>query len=252
MLNKGVDLIGWRTCKLQKEWGPKRFLLTLRKIGRQALEVAELPPPPANAGSLTPDQRKRLQMHQDTRQGAAQFQQGTPECPECPLSGGKPFGCHAFVDYPIDATFERALFTFFERTVAEEGTIAWSLYRDLISKIPAKETAWHTDRGPAGSLAELDQPMSKEWGFLMWKKHVDTAQIMGAVFFNQSRSALIAALAKFWDEFIEDARKTSDFGSSKTLQQFEHVRDLYDNASNAGSVADGISVLAEDDAAPLK
>ena len=54
------------------------------------------------------------------------------------------------------------------------------------------------------------------------------------------------------DEFIEDARKTSDFSSSKTLLQFERVRDLYDNASNVGSVADGISVLAEDDAAPIK
>ena len=86
----------------------------------------------------------------------------------------------------------------------------------------------------------------------MWKKRIDTAQILGSLFFNQSRSALIAALAKFWDEFIEDARKTSDFESSKTLQQFERVKELYDAASNAGSVADGISVLAEDDAAPIK
>jgi hypothetical protein len=248
MFNKSVDLVGWRTCARQKEWGPKRFALTLKKISRQAAHAGSLPPPP-NAATLTADQRKRLQQHQEIRQAAAVFNQGTPECAACGLSNGKPYGCHATVDYPIDATAERALFEFFSENVQQEDSTTFGIWRDLVAKVPGKGTAWHTDRGPTGSLAELDEPLAKEWGFLMWKKRIDSAQILGSLFFNQTRISLISAFAKFWEEFIEHARRTvPDFESSKSLMQLEALAEFYERTASAASTMENIYVLVEDDA----
>ena len=245
MLHKGVDFIGWRMCAQQKEWGPKRFALTLKKIGRQAAEIRGVQAP---QNPRTPEQRRQLQLYQEAAQGAAVFSKGTPECKECSLSNGQPYGCYAFIDYPIDSTAERALFEYFSANVAEEGHITASLYRDLMSKVPPKGTAWHTDRGPAGSLAELDDPLVKEWGFLMWKKRVDSAQILGSLFFNQTKMVLVAAFAKFWDQFMEWAEANSDVSGSTTLQQFRLVSEFYDRVSTAASTQEGIYVLVEDDA----
>lgn len=248
MINtKGVDLVGWRTCQRQKEWGPKRFVLTLKKIGRQAEEAASLGPAPINPGALTPAQRARFQASLEVRQGAALYNEGTPECRDCPLSGGRAYGCHVYVDYPIDAIAEKALFSFFDKHVTEERHPCAGIYRELIAKQPPK-TAWHSDRGPAGSLAELDAPLVKEWGFLMWKKRIDSAQILASLFFTQKSAGLIGVFARFWDEFIEDARKTSDIGSSKTLQQLEKVQTFYDFTSTSASATENVFVVVEDDA----
>ncbi len=248
IINKGVDLVGWRTCARQKEWGPKRFILTLKKIGRQAAEAESLGPAPVNAGSLTPAQRARFQATNELRQSAALYKEGTPECSDCPISLSRGFGCHVYVDYPIDAIAERALFSFFDQHVQEERHPCAGIYRELISKLPAK-TAWHTDRGPAGSLAELDAPLVKEWGFLMWKKHVDSAQILASLFFTQKSAGIIGVFARFWDEFIEDARKGgADFASSKTLTQFEKVQAFYDSVGAAASATENVFVVVEDDA----
>jgi hypothetical protein len=246
MIGKGVDLVGWRTCARQKEWGPKRFALTLKKIGRQTAELATMPAP--TGAAHTPDQRKRLQYYEELKQSAAVFQQGTPECRDCALTNGTPYGCHTFIDYPIDAEAERALFEYFAANVTEENTTCSSLYRDVVSKVATSGTAWHKDRGPVGSLAELDEPLVKEWGFLMWKKRVDSAQILGSLFFNQTRAAIIAAFAKFWEEFTEDARKRDDFASSKTMQQFVALSEFYDRVSTAASTQDGVYVIVENDA----
>jgi hypothetical protein len=245
MIQKGVDLVGWRTCARQKEWGPKRFGVTLKKIGRAAAEIASIPAP--TGAAHTPDQRKRLQQYQELQQAAAVFNAGTPECKDCNLTEGKPFGCYTFVDYPIDSTAERVLFEFFAGTVTGETTSA-SIYRDLISKVPSSGTAWHTDRGPAGSLAELDTPLVKEWGLLMWKKRVDSAQLLGSLFFNQKGMALISAFAKFWEEFNEYAAQHGDVRGSTTLQQFAKLGEFYDRVGTAASTQDGVLVLVEDDA----
>jgi hypothetical protein len=250
IVNKGVDLVGWRTCPKQKEWGPKRFLLTMKKIGRQAEEAAALGPAPMNPGTLTPAQRARMQASQEVRQGAQIYAEGTPECRDCQLSGGRGFGCHVFVDYPIDAVAERALFAFFEKHVTEERHPCAGIMREIIAKLPAR-TAWHSDRGPAGSLAELDAPLVKEWGFLMWKKRIDSAQILASLFFTQKSAGLIGVFARFWDEFIEDARRSgADFASSKTLQQLERVQAFYDFAGTAAAATENVFVVVEDDAPP--
>jgi len=246
MVQKGVDFIGWRMCAQQKEWGPKRFALTLKKIGRQAAEVRGVQAPTATG--RTPEQRRQLQAYQEASQSATIYAKGTPECKECELSGGNSYGCHVFVTYPIDSIAERALFDFFTNNIQDDNHICTSLYRDIVSKTASKGTAWHTDRGPAGSLAELDSPLVKEWGFLMWKKRVDSAQILGSLFFNQTKTVLLNAFGKFWEQFIDWARNNAEFDGSPTLQQLAGLQEFYDRVGNAASTQDGVYVLVEDDA----
>jgi hypothetical protein len=245
MFLKGVDLVGWRGCARQKEWGQKRFVATLKKIGRQAADFASTPAPTGVA--QTPDQRKRLQQYEELKQGAAIFRQGTPECAECPLSAGKPYGCYVGLEYPIDSTAERSLFEFFAGTVTQEGSASEGIYRDVVSKTPSSGTPWHTDRGPIGTLAEIDQPLVKEWGFLMWKKRADSAQLLGSMFFTQTRDAIIAVFAKFWEDFIEHARSNPDYASSKTLEQLTAISEFYDRVSTTSSTQDGVAILVDND-----
>jgi hypothetical protein len=246
---KGVDLVGWRPCKKQQELGPKRFALTLKRLGRQATDGRSLPPPPASSMSLSPEQKKRLQQHQELRQAKVQFDQGTPECPACPLSGGGPYGCWVAVDYPIDGVAETALFSYFVAQMDDERSICTSLYRDRVSKIPTEGTPWHKDRGPTGSLCEMEAPLVRETGFWKWKKHVDSAQILGSLFFNLTRVGTISAFATFWEGFIQHARQTiPDFESSGTLMQLEHLAHFYVRVAEAASTTEGVSVVVENDA----
>ncbi|MFT3766873.1 MAG: hypothetical protein QM820_15350 [Minicystis sp.] len=251
-MSKGIDFVGWRGCAKQTELGPKRFVVTLKRLGRAAAEGRGLATPSLPPVAVTPEQRRRLQQYQEMRQAVAQFDQGTPECKECPLSDGRPYGCYTAIDFPIDADAETALFRYFAAQLDDERSTGAALYRDLVSKAPAKGTAWHTDRGPGGTLAELEAPLARDWGFLMWKKHADSAQLLGSLFFNQRRVGLISALATFWEGFIREARETAPaFDRSQTLQQLEALNALYDRVVEQASHNEGVHMLVENDAPPL-
>jgi hypothetical protein len=246
---KGVDVVGWRSCGKQRELGPKRFALMLKKVARQASTGRSLPPPSMSSVALTPEQRRRQAQNQELREARASFDQGTPECAACPISNGKPYGCYTPVDFPIDADAETALFRYFSAQIADETSAAFGLFRDLVSKAPTQGTAWHTDRGAGGELAELDTPCVREWGILMWKKHLDSAQILGTLFFNQRRIGLISAFATFWEGFLKEARETSpEFERSTTLMQLEALGELYDRVLELASATEGIHILVESDA----
>jgi hypothetical protein len=245
---KGVDVVGWRSCTKQRELGPKRFVLTLKKLGRQASTSRSLPPPSMSM-AVTPEQRRRQQQNQELRDAGVSFDQGTPECAACPISNGKPYGCYIPIDFPIDADAETALFRHFTAKLADEQSAAFGIHRDLVSKAPPQGTAWHTDRGPGGELAELDAPLAKDWGMLMWKKHLDSAQILGTLFFNQRRIGLISAFTQFWESFVSEARASSpDFERSTTLMQLEALGALYDRVMELASTTEDIHILVESDA----
>jgi hypothetical protein len=250
---KGLDLVGWRACAKQRELGPKRFAVTLKKIGRQAKSGMSLPPPSASEVGLTPEQRRRVQQHQELRQAAATFRQGTPECPTCPISDAKPYGCWIGIDCPIDAVAEKALFDYFTSQLDDERSPSFGIFRDIVSKAPSSGTPWHTDRGPTGDLAELETPLVREWGFLVWKKRVDSAQILGTLFFSQKRLGLITVFTQFWEGFVEHARASvRDFDGSASLRQLEDLGAFYGRVLEHASATDGVQILVESDAAPEK
>jgi hypothetical protein len=245
---KGVDLVGFRSCAKQRELGSKRFAVMLKKLGRQAQVGRSIPPPSMSAVARTPEQRRRLQQAQELHQAAVTFAEGTPECPECPISEGKPFGCYLAVDFPIDAAAETALFAYFTSQLEDERSASFGIHRDLVSKVPSSGTPWHTSRGPTGDLAELRAPLFKEWGFLMWKKRVDSAQLLASLFFNQTRLGLISVFSTFWDGFVEHARAHApDFDSSPSLVQLEALSEFYGRVLGHAGANEGTQILVESD-----
>jgi hypothetical protein len=248
---KGLDLVGWRPCAEQLELGPKRFSVTLKRLGRQAIAGRSLPPPSATSVGATPDQRRRFQQAQEVRQAAATFALGTPECLECPISDAKPYGCYLAIDFPIDAAAETALFNYFTSHLDDERSASFGIWRDLVAKVPASGTPWHTDRGAGGTLAELETPLVKEWGFLMWKKRVDSAQLLGSLFFTQKRLGLISAFGVFWEGFVQEARASNpDFDGSPSLLQLEALSEFYNRIAEHASHTEGVQILFENDAIP--
>lgn len=252
MITKGVDVVGWIGCAKQKELGPGRFVAFLKKAGRSAKAVSagSVPSIPPNAAGLSVERRRQLQTYQEVRTAAGEFAKGTPECAACGLSGGKPYGCYTFIGFPIDEAAEKALFDYFASQVAIEGSPAAAIYRDVVSKAPTTGTRWHEERGGSGNLAETEHPHVKEWGFLMWKKHLDSAQILGTIFFTQRRPALIAAVARFWDEFMTFARThVAQIGASTTMRDLLDLHAFYERAAEVSATTDGMSIFADSDAA---
>lgn len=249
-MSNGIDVVGFRSCAKQAELGPKRFIVTLKKLGRLAATVRGTPTPSLPPVAITPEQRRRLQVQHEARQALVQFDQGTPECKECPISDGKPYGCYVAIDFPIDAAVETTLFRYFSTQLEDDHSQGSALYRDLVSKAP-KGSAWHTDRGTGGTLAELETPITKEWGLLLWKKRVDSAQLLGSVFFNQRRPGVIAALAEFWEGYVRHAREKdidADIGSSTTFHQIEELSALYERVAQIVTTTEGVYVIYESDA----
>lgn len=249
-MSKGIDVVGFRSCAKQAELGPKRFILTLKKLGRLAASVRGTPAPSIPPIAVTPEQRRRLQVHQEARQALTQFDQGTPQCKECPISDGKPYGCYVALDFPIDEGTETALFRYFAAQLEDEKSQGSALYRDVVMKAP-KGSAWHTDRGDGGTLAELPAPLVKEWGMLLWKKRVDSAQLLGSIFFNQRRAGLIGALAQFWEGFVRHAHEKDveiDLSGSKSFQQLEELSALYERIAHIATTTEGVYVIYESDA----
>jgi hypothetical protein len=84
----------------------------------------------------------------------------------------------------------------------------------------------------------------------MWKKRVDSAQLLGSLFFNHTRLGLISVFSTFWDGFVEHARaSTPDFDASPSLVQLEALSEFYGRVLGHAGANEGTQILVESDAA---
>jgi len=228
-LRNGIDVIGWRDCEKQKELGTGRFPLHVSTLAMQVALVPTVPDHiPDVSTAASPDRKRQFQQFRQIKAGAAEWAQGTPECQGCPISGGKAFGCYTFVRRPIDELAERALFDFFVAQLDASDSICSGLYKDLVSKKPASDSEWHTDRGTNGEHAVMAEPLEHKFGFFLARKRVDSAQILGSLFFTQKRSSLVSLFARFWREFMTFARSRGvPVGTSGVLMDFGALEQLY-------------------------
>jgi hypothetical protein len=197
----GADLIGWRRCELQEGLGPAGFLGKLKMRAYQASIEAQVAPEGRETIKVQlivqrPEgPTERTLTYPEIRDEVGAFAAGIPACATCPIGGGAPLGCYRYVTYPIDAESERALFDLFAAEVGTEGSIAQRFHREVLAKVPASSTGWHTRRGPSarqGALAELDEPLAHTWGGLFSRKRLDSAQILVAILNPQpGASALV-------------------------------------------------------------
>jgi len=205
----GADLIGWRSCALQRELGPDGFLGKLKLRSYRAMIEQQVPPAQRAGVKVTVQvtgRPPRILGYPEIVAESDDFRAGIPECADCPLSSGRPLGCYQYVTYPVDAQAEELIFAFFTSQVTTRDSICDQLYRDVVSRVPASGTGWHDNRGAPGTLAMRPEPLRHKWGGLFSKKTVDSAQVLRSLFLPLDSVPLIVAYARFWTEFLDFAR----------------------------------------------
>lgn len=247
----GADIIGWRSCELQRELGPNGFLGKLKLRTYRAV-IERMVPPGGRAQQKVavvvngPDGPKQRSLaYPDICAELDTFERGIPECARCPLSGGVPVGCYHYVPYPIDPAFEQLVFDFFIAQVEVQDSIANQLFRDVVSRVPASGTGWHVRRGSAeqGGLATLPRPLEHKWGGFFSRQRVDSAQILQALFLTLEHPALVVGYARFWLELATFAREKG-ITSSPTAEAVQAMLAFWGGLA-AGAVTDGWTVLVD-------
>ena len=222
----GADIIGWRSCPLQKELGPDGFLAKLKLRAYKSAVESQVPPEKREGVTIqvriNERDTKKL-TYREIADGAEAFAKGIPECAACPISARQPLGCYHYINYPVDALAETLLFKFFTQPsqVAQEDSASDQIYQAVVSQVPSSGTGWHTQRGANGMLAELPVPLAHTWGGFLKKRRVDSAQLMQALFIKLEGPAQIAAYARFWNEFVDyaNALQSSEVAASRTMAQ---------------------------------
>lgn len=204
----GADFIGWRGCALQDELGPDVFLSKI-KLGAYRRLIEERVPdnekPKVKVRVAVTGREPRELTYDGILAELGGFEQGIPDCENCPLSGGKAIGCYHYITYPIDEVTEELLFEYFCSKVTEPESIPNQIWLDIISTIEG-ETPWHENRGPEGSLAQRSAPLSAT---LVWENEehsLDSAQLLAGLFIDLDEPPLLVAYALFFNQFVEYVR----------------------------------------------
>lgn len=205
----GADFIGWRGCALQEELGPDSFLSKIKLQAYRRLIDERVPADEQHKVkvkvAVTGREPKEL-TYDGIIEELGDFDNGIPDCANCPLSGGKAVGCYHYITYPIDVISEELLFEFFCSKVTEPESIPNQIWLDIISTLEG-ETPWHENRGRDGSLAERPEPLSANFIWDGEEHSVDSAQLLACLFIDLDEPPLLVAYALFFNQFIEYVRE---------------------------------------------
>jgi len=229
----GADIVGFIGCPLQNSLGLDGFLAKL-KLRTYKVQIEERVPAHQRsqlkvevAGS---NRATQMLTYDGIVREVSDFEQGIPECANCPISGGRPIGCYRYIKYPIDSLFEKTVFEFFVSQLPIRDSICAQIYQDITSNVPL-DSPWHTERGfseegvVAGALAMLPKPFVHEWQEGNLRKRVDSAQVLSSLFISLDRPALTVAYVSFWQQFIEFARDRVT--NSPTFDELLRVFPMY-------------------------
>jgi hypothetical protein len=244
----GADYFGVRPCSLYRSLGADRFV-QLRKAALQ-VEALEANRARFETGTGIPLESMPVRMAgggesrtttlAELRALVAPFPaQGIPECAECPISGGRPLGCHRYVRYPVDARFEKALFAYLlamtgddiadyvaaSDAAGRDLTAGRLLYESLVVTV-GEDTPWRTRRGPAeaGGLAALDEPMRMK---LADGHTLSSAAVLHAAFGEIDSPLALQLYAWLFRDFYRWlSAKGLTFEPGSTLAEMRDVADL--------------------------
>lgn len=198
----GLDAIGWRNCDAQEELGPDGFF---------AAVVARAHAP----GAVTSE-------------GGRAFERHAAACDGCPLSGGRPFGCHRTVAYPIDEGAERALFEVFAKGAPVPGSASDALHRTLVTHVP-EGTPWAALREGERRLAVLPAPLEHEWEEGESRRRVDSARLLAALLLPIDDVEQLRCVARFFAEVR--ALTPPSAGAGGSLRELLALGELFEAVS---------------------
>jgi hypothetical protein len=247
----GADLIGWRECELQRGLQPAGFLGKLKMQSYRRMIETQVPPEARASVKVTVQVHRpegpveRPLSYGEIVAEAEALAAGSPECPSCPVGGGAPLGCYRYVVYPVDEATERALFDLFAAEVATNGSIAQRFHAEVLARVPASGTGWHTRRGGdarTGSLAALAAPLEHRWGGWFSRKRLDSAQILYGVL-NPQRDARSLALQAELHARIA-AMAAAHPGDAPALREIAALAPFYRTLAE-GAAREGWSLIVD-------
>jgi hypothetical protein len=208
----GIDIVFWKPCSLQRALGVEQFLDTMKLTSYKA--AAEQMAPHRLAQLKIRVQRTSLAEQDDTpAEEAATLTyaevcarldaagKAAPDCASCLESGGHERGSYHYISYPIDEVLESLLFDYFVEQTPVWGSACNQIYRDIISALPSTGLAWHTGRGE-DELALLPEPLVHRFvPPVDGHDHLDSAQVLAAVFRTLDSVAEVMAYGVLWNEF---------------------------------------------------
>ena len=212
----GADMIGWRNCQLQQQLGMDEFLWRLKLSSMKHAVIQQVPEQQRFAVQITLQRLNRDTRNysfQDILDDLGDFENGIPECAQCPISSGRTIGCYRYITYPIDAEFERILFEFFLSQFQIDGSACNQIYSNIISHIPA-DNYWQSQRGQNGSLATLPKSLEHKFG----GKQVDSSQVLSGILLPLDSPGMIAVYGTFWVDFVGFCRDHQK-APSRTLEE---------------------------------
>ncbi|MBK8258007.1 MAG: hypothetical protein IPK82_35745 [Polyangiaceae bacterium] len=110
------------------------------------------------------------------------FPQGISECASCPVSGGRPIGCYAYVSYPIDEAAETCVFKVVLDGLSIPGSPGSRFYHDTVNRIQ-RTSDWVERRGAVpGSLCTLAEPLTYAWVENGEERLLNSADLLAALF----------------------------------------------------------------------
>jgi hypothetical protein len=168
----------------------------------------------------------------DLKRIAKEVTGGIPECASCKVGGNEPLGCYRTVTYPLDASFERAIFEYFldvmenppealVNATDDEGralTPVRLLYENIVAGVPDKETPWHVDRGRAdqSGLAERSAPIRRK---LKDGTPLDSARVLAGAFQPMDDALVLELYAHFFQGLFQYLEARAEVPDSPTLSE---------------------------------
>lgn len=256
----GADYFGFRGCPLQARLGADEFVQGVKL--RAHVDALE-----ARRAEIEIDTGERLEDVSVAIEGTAgpahaftvrelkivagAVGAGIPECKTCPISSGRPLGCHRDVAYPVDAAFERALFDYFVGAVDFPGppyliatdvegrplTAAGLIHDLVVHELGAEDSPFRLRRGRApGALAELPAPLEAELSSRGGER-VDSARVLEAAFGPIESYSALELYAHFFEGFARYAGERPELGRSRTVAEVLALASLLSECARYGKRA---------------
>jgi hypothetical protein len=200
----GADVIGWRSCPLQRSLGRDEFLhkLKLRAYRRTAESLAQpSDPTKCTVRIRTLGRGIRTTTLQEIIDELGDFEQGIPDCHTCPVSAGKVLGCYAYLTYPIDEPAESSVFQYVVEGAAQTDSMARWMVDEVISHLA--RDPMDLPRGPSpGMVAARTEPIEATVPSRDGELPIDSSMVLDALRLSLDECDNIEAYARFYGGFF--------------------------------------------------
>lgn len=239
----GADVVGWRDCSLQQSLGEEGFFRNLKLLAYQRAADRHLLEADRSRTPIRVYAGGEIEVLSYAAIAAelAGFERGVPECPSCPLSGGKPLGCYRYVTFPVSVGAEEALATHAATALHDRASPAREIFTAYRSsaELQSVASAFRMNRGPTPpSLAARAEPVQ----LAMAADDVlfDSADVLAVVLTPVQEGEHLATLGEFWQRVLESGEV-----ADASWSEWRELGLLFLHAAELARTTPGVALLVD-------